>query len=92
VKKRYTRAELGAELRARGFPISISKLNKLCAPSVNQGPPVAGWWGPRPLYELDGAVAWAESLLRSERSSLQNLLSNQDVAAKTSGAAMEASK
>lgn len=92
MKRRYTRAELGAELRAHGFPISISKLNKLCAPSVNQGPPIAGWWGPRPLYELDNGIAWAESLLRCERSSLQNLPSNQDATAKTPGAAMEAGK
>jgi hypothetical protein len=69
--KRYTRAELGAELRARGFPISTSKLNKMCAPAVNQGPPVDSWWGRRPLYDIGAGVAWAESLLSSERSSLQ---------------------
>ena len=59
--KRYTRKELGAELRALGFPISDSTLNKVCAPSVNQGPPIAGWWGRRPLYDLDAGIVWAEA-------------------------------
>jgi hypothetical protein len=71
VKRRYTRAELGAELRKLGFPISDSKLHKMCTPSVNQGPPIAGWWGRRPLYDLDPGIAWAETLLRTERSALQ---------------------
>ena len=78
MKKRFTRAELGTELRKLGYPISISKLNKMCAPAVNQGPPVDAWWGPRALYDLDAAITWAELVLRSERSSLQNLPSNQD--------------
>jgi hypothetical protein len=90
MKKRYARAELGAELRARGFPISISKLNKLCAPSVNQGPPTSGWWGPRPLYDLDAGIAWAEALLRPKRSALQIPRSNQDTP--TSRSAMEAAE
>ncbi len=87
--KRYTRAELGAELRARGFPISNSKLNKMAAPAVNQGPPVDSWWGRRPLYDIGAGVAWAESLLRSERSSLQNLPSNQDTPTKALRTAMD---
>ncbi len=78
--KRYTRAELGAELRARGIPISTSKLNKMCAPAINQGPPIDCWWGRRPLYDLGAAIAWAEALLRSEPSTLKNLPSNQDAA------------
>jgi hypothetical protein len=71
MKRRYTRAELCAELRQLGFPISMAKLNKLCAPSENKGPPVDSWWGPRPLYTLDAGIAWAEALLRSHRSALQ---------------------
>jgi hypothetical protein len=39
-KRRYTRAELVEKLRERGFPISMAKMNKLCSPSENQGPPV----------------------------------------------------
>jgi hypothetical protein len=71
VKRRYTRRELGAKLRELGYPISNSKLDKLCAPSVDQGPPVDAWFGPRCLYDLEVGVAWAEALLRSERSALQ---------------------
>jgi len=71
MKRRYTRAELCAELRELGFPISMAKLNNLCSPSVSQGPPVDSWWGPRPLYARDAGIAWAEALLRSRRSALQ---------------------
>ena len=71
MKRRYTRAELCAKLREAGYPISMAKLNKLCAPLVNQGPPVDAWWGPRPLYDLDQGIEWAEGLLRSQRSALQ---------------------
>jgi hypothetical protein len=58
--KRYTRDQLGPVLRAVGYPISDATLDKLCSPAVGQGPPVAGWWGRRPLYELDTAITWAE--------------------------------
>ena len=71
MKRRYTRHELAAKLRELGYPVSKSKLDKMCAPSVNQGPPVDSWWGPRPLYDLDRGVAWAEALLRPEPSALQ---------------------
>jgi hypothetical protein len=77
MKPRLTRKQLGAKLRELGFPISDSKLDKMCAPSVDQGPPVDCWWGPRALYDLEASIAWAESLLRSERSSLQTP-SNQE--------------
>jgi hypothetical protein len=70
MEKRYTRKELGVELRKRGFPISDSTINKLSAPSVGQGPPVDGWFGPFALYNLATAISWAESRLRSKRSSL----------------------
>jgi hypothetical protein len=89
MKRRFTRKELGAELRARGFPISDSKLNKMAAPSVNQGPPVDAWLGRRPLYELAPCIAWAESLLRSERSSLQPQSPKQDAPTKARRTAME---
>jgi hypothetical protein len=39
MKRRYRRAELCVELRQLGFPITMAKLNKLCAPSENKGPP-----------------------------------------------------
>jgi hypothetical protein len=71
MKQRYTRTELVAQLRERGYPITKSKMDKMCAPSAKQGPPVDSWWGPRPLYDLDQGIAWAEALLRPEPSALQ---------------------
>ena len=56
-----TREQMRVQLNERGFPITVSYLNKVCLPSVNAGPPVAKWWGKRPLYRLDEALAWAES-------------------------------
>jgi hypothetical protein len=50
-----------------GVPISESTLDKLCAPSVGQGPPVAAYWGKRPLYSKAAARAWAESRLQKGR-------------------------
>jgi hypothetical protein len=61
-----TRKPLLLKLNERGFPLTMSNLNKLCLPSVNGGPPVAKWWGKRPLYNLEDALAWAESLCSSK--------------------------
>ena len=63
-KPRLTRMQLGEHLRNLGYPIGNSTLVKLCAPSIGQGPPVAAWWGNRPLYDPDEGVAWAEGRLR----------------------------
>ena len=67
-----TRDELREELRARGFPIGKTTFDKLCAPSVGQGPPVEAYWpgrrNDRPLYTLANGLAWAESrLLKSPK-------------------------
>ena len=59
-----TREQLRQRLNAQGYPISASYFNKVCLPSVNGGPPVAKQWGKRPLYDLDAALAWAESRCR----------------------------
>jgi hypothetical protein len=61
IPRRMTRAQIGAHIRAHGFPISDSTMDKLCAPATDAGPPVAGWWGRRPLYDPDVALAWAEA-------------------------------
>jgi hypothetical protein len=66
-KPRLTRKQLGEFLRNRGFPIGNSTLTKLCAPSIGQGPPVAAWWGNRPLYDPDAGISWAEARLRQVR-------------------------
>jgi hypothetical protein len=55
-----TRAQLRQRLNDRGFVISPGYFNYLCLPSQNQGPPIARWWGARPLYDLEDGIAWAE--------------------------------
>jgi hypothetical protein len=42
-----------------GRPMSFSTLQKLCA--WGEGPPVATWWGRRPLYSREGIRAWTEN-------------------------------
>jgi len=61
---RGTRKQIGAHLRALGWHISDSILDKLCAPSVAQGPPPECWWGGRPLYNFAAAEAWARARAR----------------------------
>lgn len=39
-----------------GHPLSFSTLTKICA--LGEGPPVACWWGRRPLYERNALRAW----------------------------------
>ena len=67
LKSRMTRKALGAHLREHGYPITDSVLNKLCMPSVNEGPPVECWWGRRPLYDSDKGLAWALARTRPAR-------------------------
>jgi hypothetical protein len=66
-KKRLTRTQLTAYLRECGVPIGDSTLDKLCMPAVNKGPPVAVWWGRRPLYDPADALAWAEARMRRDQ-------------------------
>jgi hypothetical protein len=63
-RRLLTRRQLAAFLRECGFPVGNSTLDKLCAPSINQGPPACAMWGKRPLYEPTAGIAWAESRLR----------------------------
>jgi hypothetical protein len=63
-RKRLTRKELIIYLREQGYPIGDSTFEKLCMPTVNEGPPVDAWWGRRPLYDPDEALAWAERRTR----------------------------
>jgi hypothetical protein len=56
-----TREQLRQRLNERGYLLTVSYFNKLCLPSVSAGPPVAKWWGKRPLYTLEEAIAWAKS-------------------------------
>src|ERR1700723_97816 len=43
--KRLTRRQLVSLFHEFGYPIGKSTLDKLCMPPVNEGPPVAAWWG-----------------------------------------------
>ena len=49
---RYVNDELG-------HPLAFSTLTKLCA--LGEGPPVARWWGKRPLYEQESLRGWVEA-------------------------------
>jgi len=72
-----TRRELAEYLSANGYDISVHSLNRLCAPSCGEGPPLAGVWGGKGFYEVNRALAWARSrygmneLRRSRRSAQQ---------------------
>jgi hypothetical protein len=60
-----TRRELAVFLTERGFPISKSTLDKLAMPSRDEGPPHAGFWGNRALYDPDKSLAWARKRFRT---------------------------
>jgi hypothetical protein len=63
-QKLGTRDQLGAHLRAHGYPIADSSLDKLCMPSCGEGPPVARWFGRRPLYDFEEGIRWAKARCR----------------------------
>ena len=50
-----TRDQVRERLNAEGYPLKASYFNKICLPSRDAGPPVAKWWGKRPLYRLSDA-------------------------------------
>jgi hypothetical protein len=60
MQKKLTRRELAQFLTEQGFKTSIHKLNRLCQPSVNQGPPACGRWGVSDLYDPSRGLDWAE--------------------------------
>ena len=68
-KPLLTREQLRHELNARGYVMSASYFHKICLPSWNEGPPVAKYWGKRPLYNLDDGLAWAEGRCKAPSTS-----------------------
>ena len=55
-----TRAEAAAYIdRELGRPMAFSTMQKLCA--LREGPPVAEYWGRRPLYSRADLKAWVEA-------------------------------
>jgi hypothetical protein len=67
IKRYLTRRELVQFLNEHGFPISKSTLDKLAMPSGGEGPPAAGFWSNRALYEPSKALAWAKNRFRRNR-------------------------
>lgn len=67
------RKELSGALHAAGFPIGAGTLDKLCAPSVNEGPPVEYWWGKQAIHDFDKAKNWARSRMSPTRRKLQGV-------------------
>jgi hypothetical protein len=53
----------------RGFRISHSTLQKLSAPGCSQGPPVAGHWGRRVLFDPAEVLRWFDGRLQPARPS-----------------------
>jgi hypothetical protein len=66
-EKYLTRRELADFLTEHGFPITKSTLDKLSMPARGEGPPHAGFWGNRALYDPEKALAWAKKRFRSHR-------------------------
>jgi len=78
-KVELTRSQLAQFLTERGFPISKSTLDKLAMPSRDEGPPAAGFWDNRALYDPSKGLAWAQSRFRMNwRKNLQSGLQSAD--------------
>jgi hypothetical protein len=54
-----TRAQLAEHLTKNGFPIKLAYLNWL--ENQRSGPPVAHYWGQRPIYDLAECLTWARN-------------------------------
>jgi hypothetical protein len=72
--KYLTRDKLLEWLVQQGYPFTKSTLDKLCAPSRGEGPPVvavmpscAGRGRGRLLYDPELSIRWAENLVRRQR-------------------------
>jgi hypothetical protein len=57
--KFWTRRQLVEELNKRGLPIGKGQLDKLIW--SGEGPPTAGRWGNRDVFQPKRAIAWAIS-------------------------------
>ena len=60
-----TRQELLRHIKEKlGVPVTDGTMAQMCMPSRNQGPPVAAYWGRRPIYNLEEGLAWARERLQ----------------------------
>jgi hypothetical protein len=62
-----TRDVLRDFLLAHGFPITRGTLDQWCAPARHEGPPIKGYWGRRPIYNLQEGLVWAQARVRETR-------------------------
>ena len=53
--------EIAPFLRSKGYKYSTGRINILCSPAVNEGPPVALCYGRRPLRTPEDVLAWADA-------------------------------
>jgi hypothetical protein len=62
-----TRREVAQFLTQHGYPIGKSTIDKLSMPSrgSDEGPPPAGFWGNKALYDPNSVLAWAKNRLRT---------------------------
>jgi hypothetical protein len=68
-----------AEFSCReGFRISLSSMQKYCAPSVNSGPRIIGHWGTLPMSTRGLVRAWIRTRMRPARQTAQP---NQEIPA-----------
>jgi hypothetical protein len=58
-----TLRQLPGFLREKGYPIGLGTIKKMVMPSRDTGPPAAGYWGQRKLWEPDVVLAWAQARL-----------------------------
>jgi hypothetical protein len=67
IDRYLTRREIAQFLTERGYPIGKSTIDKLSMPSRGSadGPPPAGFWGNKALYDPSKVLAWAKSRFRT---------------------------
>jgi hypothetical protein len=74
-------------LTEHGFPISTSLLSKIGAPSIAQGPEVAGYWNNRPAFRPSSLLTWARGRLKPNRPMSTAATSTQPASEPTSAEA-----
>jgi hypothetical protein len=74
MQRKVTRQELVSIFNAKGYPISLSTLNKRCMPSCNTGPPVDGWWGRLAMHCPHRGLDWARENYRPVSSAVVAIL------------------
>jgi hypothetical protein len=67
-----TRQQTAQFLRDNGFPIGDGTFSRICSPAQAKGPPIAGWWNKRALYDPDVVLAWAEARVTDSPRSFTN--------------------